>query len=263
MSIRKSIFLVLMMIVIHLTVKTLFSFIPSVTLIALLSNLVMLGILLYFLKHLVQHDPVDTAPITLKEVNGGILLIATLGVFCLALLPLPRLSFFSEEALLNITLDYIKNKTDLPFFIYMCLIAPVFEELLFRGVLLGGLLKRYSPIIAIGTSSILFAVLHPGLTGPFVFGLFVGWVYYRTRNLWYGMIMHSFGNLLGFALRYAIYSKFTTIEVANNFLEMHQFLIGTVLTLVLLSTIYILHKMLPKSAPAPAAVYTGEYQSSN
>ena len=221
----------------------------------------MLSILLFFLKYMIQHDLIDKSQVEFKNVNGGILLIVIFGTFCTFSLPLPNLSFFSEASLEYIFLDYIKNKTDLAFFIYMCLMAPIFEELFFRGVILGGLLKRYSPIIAIGISSVLFAVLHPTLTGSFVFGLFTGWIYYRTRNLSYCVIMHSFINLLAFALRYALLKNFMSMEVVNNFMETHQFLIGTVLTLLLMPTIYVLHKMLPKNVPEQSEVYEGEYQS--
>jgi uncharacterized protein len=60
--------------------------------------------------------------------------------------------------------------------------APILEELIFRGIILHGLLKRYSPFHAILLSSVLFGIVHLNpwqfITGLFI-GCFAGWVYYR------------------------------------------------------------------------------------
>lgn len=42
----------------------------------------------------------------------------------------------------------------------MVIAAPVLEELIFRGMMLEGLLKKYSPVTSIIISSILFGVAH-------------------------------------------------------------------------------------------------------
>ena len=57
------------------------------------------------------------------------------------------------------------------------LIAPVCEELLFRGLLLRALRRRFSPVIAVALSALVFALAHPALDpswGTFVIvpGLF-------------------------------------------------------------------------------------------
>ena len=45
-------------------------------------------------------------------------------------------------------------------FIAIVIAAPVLEELIFRGIILNGLLKRYSPLKSVLISSILFGVVH-------------------------------------------------------------------------------------------------------
>lgn len=40
------------------------------------------------------------------------------------------------------------------------ILAPVFEEIIFRGILLRGLLPRYSSMLSIVLSSLLFALIH-------------------------------------------------------------------------------------------------------
>ena len=85
------------------------------------------------------------------------------------------------------------------------LLAPVFEELLFRGVVLQGLLRSRRPWVAIGQSALLFAIIHfnpsQSLNALFI-GLLFGWLYYRTRSLWLCMASHCLFNSLAFGSRF-------------------------------------------------------------
>jgi len=84
----------------------------------------------------------------------------------------------------------------------VCLVAPVIEEMFYRGVLLRGLLGRYSARTAIVLSSGLFAAVHMNVyqtPGAFVFGLFVGWVYLVYRSLWPCIFAHALMNSLSVA----------------------------------------------------------------
>ncbi len=86
-------------------------------------------------------------------------------------------------------------------FIAIVIAAPVIEELIFRGIILHGLLQRYSPIKSIIISSVLFGIVHLNpwqFIGGLIFGLFSGWVYYRTQKLTLSIIIHSVNNLFAF-----------------------------------------------------------------
>jgi membrane protease YdiL (CAAX protease family) len=79
------------------------------------------------------------------------------------------------------------------------IVAPVAEELLFRGIILRGLLGRFKPWMAISLSAMLFALMHmnPWQTVPqFGLGLVLGWFYLRTRSLWPCIAGHALNNLL-------------------------------------------------------------------
>jgi membrane protease YdiL (CAAX protease family) len=76
--------------------------------------------------------------------------------------------------------------------------APVLEEGLFRGIILRGFLERYKPWKAVVLSAAFFSIAHFNiwqLPASFAVGLFMGWVYYRTRSLLLCMSLHSFHNL--------------------------------------------------------------------
>lgn len=78
------------------------------------------------------------------------------------------------------------------------ILAPIAEEIGFRGVLMGGLLRmRCKPWLAIILSAIVFSFFHGTylqLLGTMVFGIITGWLFWRTRSLIPGMIIHIVNN---------------------------------------------------------------------
>ena len=82
-------------------------------------------------------------------------------------------------------------------FVMVAVLAPLFEEILFRGFFLTSL-TRYLPIgQAISLSAFLFAIAHLNLADVFpltVLGCVLGSVYVRSRNLLSSMFLHSLWN---------------------------------------------------------------------
>ncbi|KQU76777.1 MULTISPECIES: CPBP family intramembrane glutamic endopeptidase [unclassified Rhizobacter] len=75
-----------------------------------------------------------------------------------------------------------------------CVLAPVLEEMLFRGLILRGLLLRYPPATAIVHSAALFGLAHFNVYQFFVgfsTGLVLGLAYQRTRSLWPCVLLHA------------------------------------------------------------------------
>ncbi len=78
------------------------------------------------------------------------------------------------------------------------------EELTFRGVIMGSLLKFGKPF-AIFTSSLLFALVHGNMTQiPFAFvaGLACGYAVTETGSIWTGIVIHFLNNFLAVVLDY-------------------------------------------------------------
>lgn len=75
-----------------------------------------------------------------------------------------------------------------------CLLAPVLEEMLFRGLILRGLLTRYPPSTAIVHSAALFGLAHFNIYQFFVAfstGIVLGLAWQRTRSLWPCVLLHA------------------------------------------------------------------------
>lgn len=88
------------------------------------------------------------------------------------------------------------------------LAGPFFEELLFRGVLYGGLRRRLGPATATAAVTVLFAAAH-GVTAGVPWVQAVGGVlfclaYEATGSLWAPLVLHASGNLALFLLPYAL-----------------------------------------------------------
>ena len=85
-------------------------------------------------------------------------------------------------------------------------VAPVAEELFFRGFVFGGLAGRWGPWWAAGVSALLFMALHiEPLSFPplFVLGLLLAWLYHRTRALWAPILVHFANNAIVVGVRLA------------------------------------------------------------
>ena len=88
-------------------------------------------------------------------------------------------------------------------FLSVVIVAPIFEELIMRGVILDGFLKRYNPQKAILYSSIIFGLIHLNpwqFIDAFIGGLYIGWIYYRTRSIIPCIAIHVFNNLVAFSM---------------------------------------------------------------
>ena len=76
--------------------------------------------------------------------------------------------------------------------LYLLLLKPAADELLFRGVMLRGFAARYPAALAVGLSALFYALvsLNP-LIAPasFARGLLLGWLYLKTRSLLPGVLL--------------------------------------------------------------------------
>ncbi len=173
---------------------------------------------------------------------------------------LPLLTVFTIA--LVIVLDWVGNVIQLPdlmqdtfqsmgkdFFgiVSICIIGPILEELLFRGAIMGHMLKKYkNPKTAILLSALIFGIIHGNPAQiPFaiLMGLVLGAVYYRTGSLVPCIFMHVLNNSFSTTLS-NLYP-----DVSSSF-DLMDTTIGTVVLIVsviiVLTCAYILKRMYPK-----------------
>jgi hypothetical protein len=96
------------------------------------------------------------------------------------------------------------------------MLAPIFEEIIFRGYILKGFLSTYPSRKAIIASAIIFGIVHfypYQIIGAIPIGLFFGWIYYKTRSLGITIILHSFTNLI------ALFTGWLHFKYGNQTIE--------------------------------------------
>ena len=88
------------------------------------------------------------------------------------------------------------------------LLAPLAEEMVFRGAILRSLLRwKQNPWVGIAISALLFAVVHMNpaqMPHAFLIGLLLGWMYWRTDSIVPGVVYHWVNNTVAYIL-YNIY----------------------------------------------------------
>lgn len=84
--------------------------------------------------------------------------------------------------------------------VYVALLVPVAEELIFRGGLTQGLCRRIHWKIAVGISAFLFMIGHGWYKAPatLLMGLVLAYLCWYTGSVSYGILIHGFNNATAF-----------------------------------------------------------------
>ncbi|PAB59526.1 CPBP family intramembrane glutamic endopeptidase [Anaeromicrobium sediminis] len=91
--------------------------------------------------------------------------------------------------------------------IAIVIVGPIVEELLFRGIILKGFMKHYSPKKAVIVSAFLFALVHMNIwqfVVAFPLGLILGWWFVKTNSIIPCILGHMFNNSIPFIITYII-----------------------------------------------------------
>ena len=115
-------------------------------------------------------------------------------------------------------------------------IGPITEELLFRGIILRGLLQRNNPWLAIVLSAVLFGALHIGPSSALnatLAGFLYGWLYWRSRSVLPCSLAHCASNIFNWAFYYFPYSMST-----NSY-----FVLAVVAGVISIAGIYYIHQI--------------------
>lgn len=116
-------------------------------------------------------------------------------------------------------------------------IAPIVEEYFFRKQILGQLLKKYSPFVAIIASSVFFAIGHlrlHELGSLLISGIFYGIVYYTTKSVVTSILLHSYHNLSNFFYKY----EYQTINETKLLIYITMMAMSIVVTYLVISYLW-------------------------
>jgi membrane protease YdiL (CAAX protease family) len=133
------------------------------------------------------------------EYGFGIGAFATVGILTLLFyLRLPSSAYgdFTQYVMLHAT-----GFTALALFLIVGIFSPIVQEIVFRGIVMEGLLRKTNVAIALLISTMLFSAVHwAGGANQVVFTLLTGsvqgWLYWRTRSIVAPSIMHVIANCI-------------------------------------------------------------------
>lgn len=84
------------------------------------------------------------------------------------------------------------------FFSYTCVIAPVFEEIIFRGFILNNM-RKFGNITAIIITSVFFSMFHFNLVqlvNPILMGIILSFIAIKSESIIPSIIVHMFNNIM-------------------------------------------------------------------
>lgn len=121
-----------------------------------------------------------------------------------------------------------------PYFTIFSLVitAPIFEEILLRGILFVGLLNRYSPKKAIIISALFFGIYHLNIVqfvNASAIGLILGIIYYKTNSLVLCIVIHMIHNIV--AITMGTFTKYTgySPSIISFFIGVIIFVVSTLM----------------------------------
>lgn len=95
----------------------------------------------------------------------------------------------------------------IPVGLALIVVAPITEEILFRGFLFKGLRKKLSFVPAAFISGALFALAHYQINvgiDVFIMSIGLAWLYENTGSIWAPILMHMLKNALAFVLVFIV-----------------------------------------------------------
>ncbi len=125
-------------------------------------------------------------------------------------------------------------------FLMIAVAAPILEETLFRGIILKAMLKKYTPWKAIIISAVAFGVFH---LNPWQFlyatviGIYLGYIYWKTRSLFYPILIHFLLNGTAFIVGQYQNPEDGITEVLSDEMKYGMF-VFTVIALVIIWFFY-------------------------
>jgi membrane protease YdiL (CAAX protease family) len=136
-------------------------------------------------------------------------------------------------------------------YVVVGLLAPLVEELVFRGAVLRSLLRwHHNHWVAIAISAALFALTHMNpaqMPHAFLIGMLVGWMYYRTDSIIPGVVYHWVNNSVAYAMYHISVVLYGTADpTLEDMFGSHVLLEVAFSLLILMPAIYQLNLRMKK-----------------
>lgn len=151
-----------------------------------------------FKKYRVKEDKINF---------GKLLLMVPLGL---------SISLFYNMLTIKFQTGEVIDLNKVLLFLYLVIMAPLFEELLFRYVSLRIAKENYSEKGAVILTSLAFAFMHSGMINmiyAFIIGIVLCYAYIKNKNIMYPLVLHVSANLMS-----VLITEFSLIALIISFI---------------------------------------------
>lgn len=177
-----------------------------------LVSVVLIGVFGFFFYLFKRREKVTKVLLSLPQK----VIVVILGAFGVSGISLLWMYFFDKVLLkllplqasmdsFNQSMDSMEKGPLIWVFLGICVVGPILEEIMFRGLLFKSLERAFrNPTAAIIVSGLLFGLWHGSLVQS-VFtasmGIVLAYVYHKTKNLWFPILIHMINNMISFPIQ--------------------------------------------------------------
>ena len=142
--------------------------------------------------YLLKKHKINETKIEIKKTIPIIILGLSISLFFNML----TINFQDKNPLINLNIILLIS--------YVVIIAPIFEELLFRYIALREARKNYQDKTAIIIISLIFALMHTDIITiiyTFLLGIILSYIYIKYKNIIYPITLHISANLMSIFIK--------------------------------------------------------------
>lgn len=143
-------------------------------------------------------------------------------------------------------------------FLAVVIFAPLFEEIICRGLVYGSLLRRHSKWLSMLLSALFFGVLHVQpvpMINAVLMGLVLAFVYDRCQTIWAPIMLHALNNGVAFVMMQLGYGETTMSQLLEGHPVWYAILYGLSLV-VAVGSVWGMVRSLKQQTEVPMEVPT-------
>nr|WP_317631943.1 CPBP family intramembrane glutamic endopeptidase [uncultured Flavobacterium sp.] len=216
-NIIQSILFVIILIIISFSVIAFFEFIIVNRADLLLIRDLLSYLLSFIVLGLLAKKKITDFNISNTKYNISLLLILVSLTFTIAI-GLP--SFYLLSNFFNNTITPIDNSSLIFSLVSIAILPAIFEELIIRGILFDNLIKNNSLIKSIIITTIIFSAIHmsiPKLPMLVLGAVFTCYIYYKTKNILYAMLIHLTTNVVSVFENWLVQPTSDSVGILNMY----------------------------------------------
>lgn len=228
-GIKKSIILLAVGMIMSIILSLAFSFNEVLGISATQLSLLVTFVFGYKLSNVKLKDQISFKKVNFISIISYLTIFISIFIFGNLVTNLITVGTNADTSTVEYIAYFIREYKLLSIFI-VALLPAVIEEMVFRGVIQHNFNKKYNIVFSILVASLLFGIAHMNLSQfifSFILGIFLGYVYYDSKNIIVPILFHFTNNLL------AVIINMKNITINLNFNLSFILLIISFVTLII------------------------------